>query len=70
MARYLVIAHQTAESYELSEVLQEKAKQDAAAEFTLLVPITYAGFLMFPRTATTSESSLAPGVSEKQPPGA
>jgi hypothetical protein len=48
MARYLVIAHQTADSYELSEALQERAKKDNAAEFTLLVPITYAGFLMQP----------------------
>ena len=48
MSRYLVIAHQTAESYELSEALEQRAKQDPDAEFTLLVPITYAGFLVFP----------------------
>ena len=51
MSRYLVIAHQTAESYELSEALQRRAKEDAAAEFTLLVPITYAGFLIAPEDA-------------------
>ena len=48
MARYLVIAHQTADSYELTEALQKRAKADAEAEFTLLVPITYAGFLVLP----------------------
>ncbi len=48
MARYLVIAHQTAESYELSEALIERSRKDDAAEFTLLVPITYAGFLLVP----------------------
>ena len=48
MARYLVIAHQTADSYELSEALQRRAKEDPDAEFTLLVPITYAGFLVIP----------------------
>jgi hypothetical protein len=48
MARYLVIAHQTADSYELREALQERAKRDGDAHFTLLVPITYAGFLVVP----------------------
>ena len=48
MARYLVITHQTAESFELAEALQRRAKEDPSAEFTLLVPITYAGFLVMP----------------------
>ncbi len=48
MPRYLVIAHQTAESYELHEALKQRAAADAGAEFTLLVPITYAGFLLAP----------------------
>lgn len=48
MARYLVIAHQTAESYELAEDLKHRAANDPEAEFTLLVPITYAGFLVMP----------------------
>ena len=54
MPRYLVIAHQTADSYELAEALQLRAKQDAAAEFTLLVPITYSGFLIAPEDADDS----------------
>jgi hypothetical protein len=48
MARYLVIAHQTADSYELQEALQDRVKRDEDARFTLLVPITYAGFLLLP----------------------
>ncbi len=48
MAGYLVIAHQTAESYELRKALLERVKGDSRAEFTLLVPITYAGFLISP----------------------
>jgi hypothetical protein len=48
MARYLVIAHQTAESYELAEALQKRQEADPDAQFTLLVPITYAGFLVLP----------------------
>lgn len=48
MGRYLVIAHQTADSFELNEALRKRAQQDPEARFTLLVPITYAGFLVYP----------------------
>jgi len=54
MSRYLVIAHQTADSYELAEALRQRAVNDSAAEFTLLVPITYAGFLIGPEDADDS----------------
>lgn len=40
MARYLVVAHQTAESDELRQRLIEFAAEDANAEFVLLVPAT------------------------------
>ncbi|HLQ35591.1 MAG TPA: hypothetical protein VK457_23130 [Chloroflexota bacterium] len=40
MARYLVIAHQTAESPELLERLRGLAASDSRAEFVLLVPAT------------------------------
>jgi hypothetical protein len=40
MARYLVIAHQTAESPELLERLRQLAEADSQAEFTILVPAT------------------------------
>jgi hypothetical protein len=40
MARYLIVAHQTAGSPELLERVKELAAADPAAEFTLLVPAT------------------------------
>ncbi|MFI5268086.1 MAG: hypothetical protein ACHQ7M_11990 [Chloroflexota bacterium] len=40
MARYLVIAHQTAESPELLDRLRQLASSDAQAKFVLLVPAT------------------------------
>ena len=40
MARYLVVAHQTAKSSELRRAVQEVAAHDRDAVFTLLVPAT------------------------------
>jgi len=40
MARYLVVAHQTAGSPELREQMLELSREDPAAEFTILVPAT------------------------------
>jgi len=40
MARYLVVAHQTAGSPELLERVRQVAAEDPEAEFTLLVPAT------------------------------
>ncbi len=40
MARYLLVAHQTAQSDELTAAAQDLAREDALAEFTLLVPAT------------------------------
>ncbi len=40
MARYLVVAHQTAASLELVERVKALASSDRAAEFVLLVPET------------------------------
>ena len=40
MARYLVLAHQTARSPELAAKLKEIAAGDADAEFVLIVPAT------------------------------
>jgi hypothetical protein len=40
MGRYLVVAHQTASSPELLAKLKEVAREDAEAEFILLVPAT------------------------------
>ena len=40
MARYLVVAHQTAASFELLSAIQDLASQEKDAEFVLLVPAT------------------------------
>ena len=46
MARYLIVAHQTAGSPELLERVRALAAGDPAAEFTLLVPATPTGHLL------------------------
>jgi hypothetical protein len=40
MARYLVVAHQTAESPELRQAMTDLVASDAEADFVLLVPAT------------------------------
>ncbi len=46
MARYLLVAHQTAESEELLEGARALAREDPDAEFVLLVPATPVGNLL------------------------
>ena len=46
MAKYLLVAHQTAEAPELIDAARELAAEDAEADFTLLVPATPVGDLM------------------------
>ena len=46
MARYLIVAHQTAGSPELLERVKALHQADPAAEFTLLVPATPSGHLL------------------------
>ena len=46
MARYLIVAHQTAGSPELLERVRALAGGDPGAEFTLLVPATPTGHLL------------------------
>jgi hypothetical protein len=46
MARYLIVAHQTAGSPELLERVRALAAADPAASFTLLVPATPTGHLL------------------------
>ena len=46
MARYLIVAHQTAGSPELLERVRALAATDPGAEFTLLVPATPTGHLL------------------------
>jgi hypothetical protein len=45
MARYLLVAHQTAESQELREQVAALVQEDRGAEFVLLVPATPVGLL-------------------------
>jgi hypothetical protein len=45
MARYLLVAHQTAESEELRGQVLALSREDPAAEFVLLVPATPIGML-------------------------
>jgi hypothetical protein len=40
MARYLIVAHQTAESAELRTALRDITEQDPEATFTLVIPAT------------------------------
>ncbi|HKF16345.1 MAG TPA: hypothetical protein VKF14_03980 [Candidatus Dormibacteraeota bacterium] len=46
MAKYLLVAHQTAESEELLEAAKNLARDDPEAEFALLVPATPVGKLL------------------------
>ena len=46
MARYLIVAHQTAGSPELLERVRAVAAEDPEAEFTLLVPATPTSHLL------------------------
>ncbi len=45
MGRYLLVAHQTADSLELRSRVVELLHEDPAAEFVLLVPATPIGLL-------------------------
>ncbi len=46
MAKYLLVAHQTAQTPELLEAAKNLAAADAQAEFSLLVPATPVGNLL------------------------
>ena len=46
MAKYLLVAHQTAERRELLDAARQLAAQDSHASFTLLVPATPVGDLL------------------------
>lgn len=55
MARYLLVAHQTAESEELFGVARRLAHEDPEAEFVLLVPATPVGSLLVWEEGATAE---------------
>ena len=55
MARYLLVAHQTAQSQELLDAAQALKRDDAEAEFVLLVPATPVGNLLVWERGETEE---------------
>ena len=55
MARYLLVAHQTAESEELLAGARALAREDPDAEFVLLVPATPVGNLLVWEEGETME---------------
>jgi hypothetical protein len=55
MARYLLVAHQTAHSDELLDGARALAREDPAAEFVLLVPATPVSRLLVWEEGTTVE---------------
>ncbi len=67
MARYLVVAHQTASSLELIERLIGVLAQDSSAQFVLLVPATPASHLLTWTEQEAHEAALqaAQGAEER-----
>ena len=59
MAKYLLVAHQTAERPELLDAAKKLAAQDWHARFTLLVPATPVGDLMTWEEGETQEVARA-----------
>lgn len=59
MAKYLLVAHQTAERRELLDAARELAAQDSRARFTLLVPATPVGDLLVWDEGDTKEIAQA-----------
>lgn len=66
MARYLIIANQTAETHELRAEVRALARREPEAEFTLLVPATPAARLLVPEEGGTSEVSRRHGESARE----
>lgn len=59
MARYLVVAHETSTNPKLTEELENIAKDDAEAEFVLLVPATPVKHLLMWRDDPAEEKAIA-----------
>jgi hypothetical protein len=55
MARYLLLAHQTAQSPQLLAVAKELIREDASAMFVLLVPATPIGDLVVSQEGEMAE---------------
>jgi len=59
MAKYLLVAHQTAQSRELFDAAKELAAKDSRAKFSLLVPATPVGDLLTWEEGETKEVAQA-----------
>ena len=59
MAKYLLVAHQTAQSDELIAAAAGLAREDPQADFRLLVPATPVGTRARPPPGARTVSSLA-----------
>jgi hypothetical protein len=59
VARYLVVAHETSTNPKLTEELENIAKDDAEAEFVLLVPATPVKHLLMWRDDPAEEKAIA-----------
>ena len=57
MARYLIIANQTAGTHEVRAEVRALARREPEAEFTLLVPATPPDRLLVPEDGDTAEIS-------------
>ena len=65
MAKYLLVAHQTAESEELLAAAKDLARDDPEAEFVLLVPATPVGKLLVWEEGETVDVAHRRAVSAK-----
>lgn len=65
MARYLLVAHQTAERKELLNAAKQLASEDPNVEFTLLVPATPVGDLLTWEEGETKDVARARAMSAK-----
>ena len=65
MARYLVVAHETATNPVLAEKLHEIQQNDPGAEFTLLVPATPVRHLLFLRGNEQDAAAVADKLAKK-----
>lgn len=66
MAKYLLVAYQTAQSPQLLAAAQELARDDASAEFVLLVPATPTGNLLVNEEGESSEVARRRGESARE----
>lgn len=65
MSRYLIVAHQTAHNPELLEEVKALSRQDAQAEFVLLVPATPVRHLLYRRGSEGDAQGAAQKIADR-----